>query len=105
DSIGQDAALWCERGWIDFVVPMDYTDSPLLFERYVRSQQGWAHGVPVRPGIGASATGIRMTPEEVIEQIWITRRQGTGGFCIFNFAVREATAIVPALGAGVTKAE
>ncbi len=103
DEIGQDWSMWCEQGWLDFVCPMDYTASNPQFERYVRRQVNWTHGVPLRPGIGASATGIRMAADQVIDQILTTRAHNTGGFMIFNLGAPEDQNILPYLGLGVTR--
>ena len=103
DGVGQDWKLWCERGWLDFVCPMDYTTSDSQFANWCVKQREWAGRVPVYPGIGASATGIRMTPEKVIGQIRIAREKGCGGFVVFNYGTAEADEIVPALGLGITR--
>ncbi|MBI5383055.1 MAG: family 10 glycosylhydrolase [Verrucomicrobia bacterium] len=102
DGVGQDWKLWCERGWLDFVCPMDYTENDLQFANWVRQQRGWAGAVPCYPGIGESATRLSLGPDRVIGQIQITRRQQTGGFVIFNYGVSEANDLLPMLGKGIT---
>jgi uncharacterized lipoprotein YddW (UPF0748 family) len=37
DSIGQDWTLWCEKGYLDFVCPMDYTTSTAALEKHGRA--------------------------------------------------------------------
>jgi len=54
NSVGQDWKLWCDRGYLDFVCPMDYTDSSSHFGRMVEQQLEWAGKVPCYPGIGLS---------------------------------------------------
>jgi len=102
DNVGQDWKLWCDRGWLDFVCPMDYTSSHRQFENMVRRQIEWAGRVPCYPGIGESASSSRLGPDGVIEQILITRRYRTGGFTIFNYGVTEAKELLPMLGLGIT---
>ncbi|MCX7824798.1 MAG: family 10 glycosylhydrolase [Verrucomicrobiae bacterium] len=102
DSVGQDWKLWCDNGWLDLVCPMDYTESNTKFENFVASQKRWAGRVPLRPGIGASASRSHLTPEQVIQQIHITRRHDTKGFIIFNYGVPQAKELVPMLGLGIT---
>ncbi|MBI4327386.1 MAG: family 10 glycosylhydrolase, partial [Chloroflexi bacterium] len=80
DGVGQDWKLWCERGWLDFVCPMDYTSSPRQFENMVARQVDWAGRTPCYPGIGESASSSRLSVDGVIEQIRITRRHNTRGF-------------------------
>ncbi len=102
DTVGQDWKLWCDKGWLDFVCPMDYTPSSLQFENMVARQVEWAGRVPVYPGIGASASRSRLEADGVIEQIEIARGHKTGGFVIFNYGEREAKELAPLLGLGVT---
>jgi uncharacterized lipoprotein YddW (UPF0748 family) len=103
DSVGQDWKLWCEKGWLDFACPMDYTHMNRQFEHMVSSQKEWAGKTPFYPGIGESAsTTGRMSVERVMEQIEITRKFHTKGFVIFNYAVPEAQELLPLLGSGIT---
>jgi uncharacterized lipoprotein YddW (UPF0748 family) len=103
DGVGQDWKLWCERGYLDFVCPMDYTDSGSQFDVWVATQKQWAGKVPVYPGIGASASSSALPADSVIGQILTSRRYRTGGFVIFNYGVAEANDLLPMLGAGITK--
>ncbi len=102
DGVGQDWKLWCERGWVDFVCPMDYTSSPRQFENLVARQVQWAGRTPCYPGIGESASASRLGVDGVIEQIQITRRHNTRGFVIFNYGTTEAVELAPMLGLGIT---
>jgi len=54
--------------------------------------------VPLYPGIGATATGIAMTPDRVMKQIHLARQLGAAGFTIFNFDAGTAASIVPSVG-------
>lgn len=103
DNVGQDWGKWCEKGYLDFVCPMDYTSSNAQFENQVKQQKEWAGKVPCYPGIGLS---LWTDPDPVcrlIDQIEITRKHKTGGFTVFNYATREATEILPQCGAGITR--
>ena len=102
DGVGQDWKLWCERGYLDFVCPMDYSNSDRQFEGWVESQQKWAGKTPMYPGIGASASSSQFGADRVIGQIQITRKHKTGGFVIFNYGVNEAKDLMPVLGLGIT---
>lgn len=99
----QDWKLWCERGYLDFVCPMDYTNSDGTYETWVRQQKAWAGPAQLYPGIGASSSHSALTPDQVINQIEITRRQEAAGFIIFNYGEREAKDLLPMLGLGATK--
>ena len=103
DRVAQDWKLWCDRGYLDFVCPMDYTPHSGQFERLVTNQLKWAGKVPCYPGIGLSVWSKAADVCSLIEKIGITRRLGTGGFTIFNYAPAEAREVLPALGKGTTK--
>lgn len=103
DSIGQDWKLWCEKGYVDFVCPMDYTPSNAQFENQVKLQKEWAGKVPCYPGIGLS---LWTDPDPIcrlIDQIEVTRKMKTGGFTVFNYNTREANEILPQCGLGITR--
>ncbi|MCU0913104.1 MAG: family 10 glycosylhydrolase [Planctomycetes bacterium] len=103
DTVGQDWKLWCERGHLDFVCPMDYTASGSQFRHMIEQQLPWAGKVPCYPGIGLSTWSDATDICRLIEQIDITRQQKTGGFTIFNYGFAEATQVLPLLGEGMTK--
>ncbi len=105
NSVGQDWKLWCDRGYLDFVCPMDYTDSSSHFKRMVEQQLTWAGTVPCYPGIGLSVWSDPSDICKLIEQINVTRKLGTGGFTIFNYSPNEANKILPLLGKGLTRNE
>ena len=102
DSIGQDWKLWCEKGYLDFVCPMDYTPSDRSFENMVARQVQWAGRTPCYPGIGLSASTSRFGVDRLIEQINLTRRHNTHGFVIFNYGLPECEEVLPLLGLGIT---
>ena len=93
DNIGQDWKLWCEKGYLDFVCPMDYSASNNNFNNLIKKQLDWAGKTPCYPGIGASTA--QFGADNIIEQINITRRLNTRGFIIFNYGVPESREILP----------
>jgi uncharacterized lipoprotein YddW (UPF0748 family) len=101
DQVGQDWKLWCEKGYLDFVCPMDYTDSNQSFHTQVRNQTEWCAGKPLYPGIGLSCWADPCDPVRLIEQIAICRELGTGGFTVFNYD-RNAREVLPYLRLGAT---
>jgi len=105
NSVGQDWKLWCDRGYLDFVCPMDYTAQSSRFRRMVEQQLTWAGKVPCCPGIGLSVWSDPADICKLIEQINITRQLGTGGFTIFNYSRTEAAEVLPLLGKGMTRKE
>jgi uncharacterized lipoprotein YddW (UPF0748 family) len=103
NSVGQDWKLWCDRGYLDFVCPMDYTASSNHFRRMVEQQLLWAGKIPCYPGIGLSVWSDPTDICKLIEQINITRQLGTRGFTIFNYGPTEANQILPLLRKGITR--
>ncbi|MBN2314336.1 MAG: family 10 glycosylhydrolase [Sedimentisphaerales bacterium] len=103
NTIGQDWKLWCDRGYLDFVCPMDYTASSSHFQRMVEQQLPWAGKVPCYPGIGLSVWSDATDICKLIEQINMTRRLATGGFTIFNYGSAQAHQVLPLLGQGLTQ--
>lgn len=102
DNVGQDWKLWCDNSWLDFVCPMDYTMSNAGFENWVTQQVQWAGRAGCYPGIGVSASRSKLSVEQVIEQIKITRKHRTGGFILFNYGPAESRELLPLLGLGIT---
>jgi uncharacterized lipoprotein YddW (UPF0748 family) len=102
DNVGQDWKLWCEKGWVDFVCPMDYTASNRSFENMVSQQVALVGRAGCYPGIGVSASSSKFGIERLIEQIEVTRRYRTRGFTIFNYGATESRELLPLLGLGIT---
>jgi uncharacterized lipoprotein YddW (UPF0748 family) len=103
ESVAQDWPEWIKAGCLDFVCPMDYTADDTELAALVRSQMKLIGGrVPLYLGIGATATGIRLTPDQVVSQIIAARSLGASGFSIFNLSPQTAATIVPAVGQGAS---
>jgi uncharacterized lipoprotein YddW (UPF0748 family) len=103
-SIGQDWQVWVEKGYLDFICPMDYTENLRHFENLIKQQQELINNrIPLYPGIGATATGINMTPDRVAVEIGIVRERNLSGFVIFNLDGRTINTIPPILKLGVTR--
>jgi uncharacterized lipoprotein YddW (UPF0748 family) len=99
----QDWRKWCALGWVDFVCPMDYTESDPRFADWVRRQRDWAGPAGLVPGIGVTTSHGLLTPDAVMRQIEITREQRTRGFILFNYGEREAKETIPLLGLGLRR--
>ena len=102
-TVMQDWKLWCDRGWLDFVCPMDYTESETGYDSWIRQQKAWAGPAGLVPGIGITSSRTTLAPDAAVRQIEITRRHDTQGFILFNYGEREAREMIPALGLGPTK--
>lgn len=102
ESVGQDWPAWIKAGYLDFVCPMDYTESDLAFSALVANQLELVGGrIPIYPGIGATASRTSLTADRVVAQIYHARSLSAGGFCIFNLDRRTIGSIVPGVGLGV----
>lgn len=102
NSVGQDWKLWCDKGWVDFVCPMNYTENNAEFQRQCLRQVSWAGKVRCYPGIGMGTWPPQDRICRLIDQIKITRRLGTGGFAVFDYGEAEAREILPLAGRGIT---
>ena len=102
DRIAQDWKMWCDNGWLDFICPMDYTESTMVFDGMVRQQKAQAGSVPLYPGIGLSCWGDPRDPVSLIEKISALRKRGAPGFTVFNYDA-HAEAVLPYLRLGATE--
>lgn len=103
DGVGQDWKLWCEKGYLDFVCPMDYTPHNAAFEGIVSQQRGWAGKVPCYPGIGLSCWTPPDDAVGLMEKIRITRQLKTGGFTVFDYSPAATRKVVELCGRGITR--
>ena len=101
DGVGQDWKLWCDKGWLDFVCPMDYIDSNTLFRNVVTAQKAYAGKVPLYPGIGLSCWKDPLDASKIAEQITALRELDVPGFTVFNYDA-NAEAVLPSLRLGIT---
>jgi uncharacterized lipoprotein YddW (UPF0748 family) len=96
ESVSQDWLQWVKDGYLDFLCPMDYTNSNDEFAAWVRNQVKLVDGrLPIYAGIGAS---LSMNPKQAPAQIRLARSSGAAGFVIFEFSAKSAEAIIPAAG-------
>ena len=103
-SIGQDWIAWAKAGYIDFVCPMNYTEDMNYFtELFVNQLALMPKEVAIYPGIGATATNSLLTPDAVVEQIYLSRSLGASGWTIFDYSLDISETVLPALGMGVGK--
>ena len=103
-TIGQDWIAWAKAGYLDFVCPMNYTEETGYFTELLTNQLArMPKGVSIYPGIGVTASNSLLTPDAVIEQIYLSRDLGASGWTIFDYSVDISGAVLPALAMGVAK--
>lgn len=103
EKVGQDWAMWAQRGWLDFICPMDYTPSAAQLEQWVKQQRALVGGkIPLYAGIGVTSSSSQLDPVQTAEQLMAARAAGAEGFVLFNYEVNTANEHLPALRLGVT---
>jgi uncharacterized lipoprotein YddW (UPF0748 family) len=104
ESVAQDWPAWVKAGYLDYICPMDYTNSDTQFRALLENQLKLVGGrIPVYPGIGATASSSTLPADRVVGQIHAARELGAGGFTIFDFARGTAQSIIPGIGLGAGK--
>ncbi|MGI6081458.1 MAG: glycoside hydrolase family 10 protein [Limnochordia bacterium] len=99
---GQDWVYWARQGWVDFLCPMNYTESDTAFAARVTEQLHLIEGrVPLYPGIGVVSSASTLSADRVAGQIALTRHLGADGFTIFDYSSRITSDILPPLGEGL----
>jgi uncharacterized lipoprotein YddW (UPF0748 family) len=102
-SVAQDWVAWIEQGYLDFVCPMDYTDSQNSFRSMVTLQMEYVGGrVPLCPGVGVASSNSNLTADQTIAQLLIARRLNADGFVLFVYNNYLADTILPNLRKGLT---
>ena len=90
DDDGQDWPEWCRKGWIDFLCPMDYSDTAAAYVGKFKMQMPLVQGVPLLPGMGF--THFPEDGEEArryAEQIAAVRKAGLPGFTFYSYTARS----------------
>jgi len=103
-NIAQYWPDWLRAGTVDFLTPMDYTESSAEFAAWVRKQVS-TPGAKGRiiPGIGVTADESRLDPAQVIRQVALTRQAGCPGFMLFSLSGTLRDETLPALRQGITR--
>jgi len=106
ESIAQDWGAWLERGELDFVCPMNYTEEPARFAAVTHSQLALPGAVGrVYPGIGVTSLESRLDASETIRQVLLARQATAPGFMLFDLNTKLEKDILPLLSLGVTATE
>ena len=103
-SVGQDWSSWLSANLVNYVVPMDYTESAEKFESFAAQHaQSKSHARRTIAGIGVTANESRLDARGVIGQIGISRRHGLAGNALFDLDVTLEKQILPYLRMGAWK--
>jgi len=99
-TIKQDWPRWVEKGWLDFLVPMDYARTPGSLDRILRDQMPIVGGrTPIGVGIGS---WLLSQPEDLLDQVELARSVGGDGFVLFSHNAGNLPSQLAALHAGAT---
>ncbi len=80
---GQDWVQWVRSGYLDFVVPMDYTKNDDIFAEWIKNQQEIVGGkIPLYAGIGSY---MHRTSEQLNRQIHLCRKTGLSGYVLYSY--------------------
>lgn len=101
-SVGQDWISWIDMNLVDYVVPMDYTESNAKLEEFLRQHaSARKYAVKTIVGIGVTANESRLDARQVIDQINLTRRYGMAGVSMFDLDTTLEKQILPYLRLGM----
>ena len=101
-SVGQDWYGWIESGIVDYVVPMDYTESRETLARlFAQHAVPKTHARRTIAGIGVTANESRLDARQVIDQINLARSYGLAGVSLFDLDVTLEKSILPYLRLGI----
>ena len=98
NAVGQDWLSWLETGVVDYVLPMDYTESFDRFAEWTGEQSRTrSQAMKVIAGIGVTATESKLDAAAVARQIGITRAVNLAGFALFDLDETLEKTILPSL--------
>lgn len=101
-KVGQDWVGWIDAGLVDYVVPMDYTESNVKFEQLIKQHASTkARARRTIAGIGVTANESRNDARKVIEQINLVRRYGLAGESLFDLDTTLERNVLPYLRQGI----
>jgi uncharacterized lipoprotein YddW (UPF0748 family) len=101
-SVGQDWVSWIDSNLVDYVVPMDYSNSNSRFETYLRQHASTrSRALRTIAGIGVTANESRLDAGQVIDQINLVRRYSLAGVALFDLDTTLEKQILPYLKLGI----
>lgn len=103
ESVGQDWQSWIQQGYLDFALPMNYSEDPALYGDLVAAQTATPRlAARLVGGIGVTASESRLDAAAVIDQVRLLRAHGAAGFALFDLDATLARDILPVLRLGVS---
>lgn len=96
-SIGQNWAFWLKKGWVDYVVPMNYSPDVGVVRMRLHEQLISADRKKIVCGIGVSSYEATLNAMNTIDQIKAAKDVGVKGVALYHMDKRFADEIAPAL--------
>lgn len=85
--VGQDWGDWGERGLVDYMMPMTYTNSTLMVKRRTRNHIAQVKGgCHVWEGLGKRSSRSTLSTQALVEQIRIVQEEKAEGIVIFSYS-------------------
>jgi uncharacterized lipoprotein YddW (UPF0748 family) len=79
----QDWVKWVREGYLDFIVPMNYTTNEGILEAWISTQQGLVkEKIPLYAGLGSY---MLKGSDQLNRQVDICRRAGLPGFVLYSY--------------------
>ena len=101
-TVGQDWKGWLDANLVDYVVPMDYTESKKTFQELLALQSDTrTHARRTIVGIGVTANESRLDARQVIDQVNLSRQRGFAGNALFDLDTTLEKSILPFLRLGL----
>lgn len=98
EPIGQDWSRWVGHEWLDFVVPMNYTNQAGVFRSWLEEQRRVTDNkTGLIAGIGYLTDESRLEVPEVMAQLQMAGEAGAQGFAIFKQSPEFEAALAPVL--------
>ena len=95
DGVAQDWPLWVERGYLDFVCPMDYITDVDILAATVAKQRRWVAGrIPLMAGLGAWQASSAWHTADMVDT---ARANGADGLVFFEYRGAVANQFIPGL--------
>ncbi|MEX2605981.1 MAG: family 10 glycosylhydrolase [Kiritimatiellia bacterium] len=85
DSQGQNWPIWAREGWVDWIIPMNYTDNPDQLAGWLDLQAAQP-GVRERliPGLGYISTNAELSPTQLLDQLSLVRERNLHGAILYR---------------------
>ncbi len=88
--VRQDWVDWVEKGLLDYVMPMSYTNTTRRLERLTQVHTALVGGSAILlEGIGKKSSMSHLTPGKLLDQIYRALNNGADGAVIFSLSGME----------------